>query len=124
MFLGSWIVYQSPRHDERMFITKYKIRFSNTFGITQVITKAYQVAEVNQNILICTISMSDILPTQKVRGVHKVKHFNFTIFYTSFLLIFICNMTIFRKKKFFDLLTPPRGRGCIKGQNSCLHHSR
>ena len=36
------------------------------------------------------------------------------------LLNLICGMTTFRKKSFW-FFTSPEGRGCIQGQNMCLH---
>ena len=73
-------------------------------GITQSITKANQVTKFNRIILTCTISMSDLLSNQK--GQECVYN------QTFWLQNSICNITFFR---FFDLLTPYRGRGCVKG---------
>ena len=39
---GPWIAHLNPCYKERMLTTKYKSNFSN-LGITQIITKAYQL---------------------------------------------------------------------------------
>ena len=76
-----WIAHLNPCQEERMFTTKYNSpspTLKSILGITQIITKAYQVIKFNQIILIYTISMSDFyIPTKKARGVHIVKHFNY-----------------------------------------------
>ena len=33
----------------------------------------------------------------------------------------ICNMIIFLKENCSDLLTPPRGQGCVNVRSVCLH---
>ena len=83
------IAHLIPCHEESMFITKYKkiskgntSQFSNTYvhlGYHSIITKVFQVfssamfkcqiAKFNQNILICTISMSDLFNQTKMSGV-------------------------------------------------------
>ena len=97
-----------------MLTTKYNSHsptLKSILVITQTKTKAYQVTKFNQIILICKNSMSyGLLPfysTQKDSDVHMVKHFN---------RIIKCDI-----KKSFDLLSPYRGRGCVKGQNICMH---
>ena len=60
-------------------------------GITQIITKAYQVTKFNLNILICTISMADILPNPKGQT------FYLNIVLRFFLNNLIRDLTSFRK---------------------------
>ena len=102
-----WIAHLNSCHEERMCTIKYKSHsptLKSILGITQIITKAYQVTKFKQIILICTMSMSELFyPTQKIRA------------QTFELYNVICNINFFRKKC-FDLLTPYRGRGCVKWQ--------
>ena len=74
---GPWALDHSPESfSQGEDINPISPTPKSILGITQIITKSYQVTKFNQNILICTISMSDLFThaTQKVRGVHKVKH--------------------------------------------------
>ena len=77
---GPLIAHLNSCQEKRMFTTKYKSHsptLKSILGLTQIITKAYQVTKFNQIILICTISMSDLFTQpKKARGVHNVKHFN------------------------------------------------
>ena len=69
---GHWIAHLNPCQEGRMFTTKYKSHsptLKSILGITQIITKAYQVTKFNQIILICTISMSDLFTQPKRPGV-------------------------------------------------------
>ena len=59
-----------------MFTTNYKSRspkLKSILGVTQIITKVYQVTKFNQ----ITILMPDLfIQPKKTWGVHNVKHFN------------------------------------------------
>ena len=68
---GPWIVHLNPCQEERMFTTKYKSHsptLKSVLGITQFLTKAYQVTKFNQIILIRSISMSDLFTQPKNSG--------------------------------------------------------
>ena len=77
---GPWVLVRSPEslsRGEDVYHKSHSPTPKSILGITKIITKAYQVTKFNQIILICTISMSAAFyPTQKIRGVHNVKHFN------------------------------------------------
>ena len=65
------IAHLNPCQEERMFTTKCKSHsptIKSIFGITQIITKAYQDTKFNQIILIRTISMSYIFTQPKMSG--------------------------------------------------------
>ena len=77
-----WITHLNPCQEERMFTTKYKSHDSPTrnfiLGITQIITKVYQV-----KLYLTAQFQCPFYPTQKVRGEHKVKHFNCIMWYET-----------------------------------------
>ena len=60
-------------------------------------------------------------PTPGIEGVCNDRICFSMVLYTTFLLIWYENMTTFRKKNVFDLWSHPRGRGCVKGQNTWVH---
>ena len=65
---GPWNAHLIPCQEERMFTTKYKSHsptLKSILGITQIITKAYQVTKFKQIILICTIQCLTFLPNPK-----------------------------------------------------------
>ena len=99
-----------------MFTTKYKSHsptLKSIFGVTQIITKVYQVTKFNQIITICTISMSDLFTQSKRLGMCIMSN----------ILIAKCDVyhNLLQKKIRFYLLSPYRSQWCIKGQNICTH---
>ena len=70
----------------------------------------------NQNVIICTISISDLLPQPK-RSVVGIRSNILLACCTVHFFPFTTNT--FRRKKYFD--PHLRCRGCVKGQNICLH---
>ena len=90
--------------------TKYNSHsptLKSILGITQIITKAYQVTKFNQIILICSIQCLTFLPHPKARGVHKLHN--------------VMRTMTFRKTEWFYLLSQYRSQWCVKGQNICMH---
>ena len=53
----------------------------------------------------------------------KDRIFSFMVLYAQFPLILICNMTTFRKKNWFDLLTPAPGVKVKQSFAQCLLHN-
>ena len=73
---GPWISHLSSCHKERMLTIKYKSHFSNTLvhlgyhsDHNHRLPIDYQFTKFNQNILTCTISMSDLFIQPKMSGV-------------------------------------------------------
>ena len=71
---GPWALDHSPESLKQGCLPQNIYRISPTpksiLGISHIITKTYQVAEFNQIILICTISMSDNFTKPKRSGVY------------------------------------------------------
>ena len=73
--MGPGVAHLNHCKEERMFTTNYNFHsptLKSIFGITQTITKAYQVTKFNQIIL--TIQCLTFLPNPKGQGVHNVNH--------------------------------------------------
>ena len=100
---GSWIAHLRTCYKERMYININHFFLTPKSTSTLIITKDYQFTKFNQNILICTISVSDLFTQPKGSGVFTRSNLHNFIHFFPFNLI--CNTTLFRKKTvltFFD----------------------
>ena len=105
-------VHESITKQDRNNINDPQMIYNFLSGITRIITKVNQVTIVQSNYTYLYILMSDLLPNPKDQGCGLGQTFQ--------LHNMICNTT-FLKRECFDLVTPHRGRVCVKGHTTCLH---
>ena len=87
------IAHLNPCHEEMMLTTKNQSQFPTPKSILGI---TYQVIKFNQNILICTISMSTFNPNKKVRMFMRSNILLHNVLY-FFPFHLIYNMAFFRK---------------------------